>query len=270
MRLPVIRGVIDRRILVNYRVDPDVLARTIPQPFRPKLHNGHSLVGICLIRLRGVRPRFLPPWLGVSSENAAHRTAVEWDDGGQVREGVYVRRRDTSSRLNALAGGRVFPGIHSHARFEVRESGDHFEVSLRSDDGVTSLSVTGDVAPELPAGSVFGSLAEASAFFQGGSLGYSATPDPRRFQGLELRCHRWQVEPLAVSAVRSSYFDDRSVFPVGSITFDCALLMRGIEHEWHGKSDLCCSAQTPNKALHLTGGACRLSGVHSSPRPAGR
>lgn len=243
MWLPVIRGIIDRRILVNYRVDAEVLARTLPPPFRPKLHNGHGLVGICLIRLRRVRTRFLPPWLGISSENAAHRSAVEWDDTGRVRSGVFVRRRDTSSRLNALVGGRLFPGIHSHARFEVRESGGHFEVSLRSDDGVTRLAVAGDVAAELPAGSAFESLAEASAFFQAGSLGYSATPDPRRFQGLELRCHRWQVEPLAVSAVRSSYFDDRAVFPAGSIAFDCALLMRGIEHEWHGKPDLCSGSQ---------------------------
>jgi hypothetical protein len=242
MRLPVIRGVIDRRILVNYRVDPAVLAATLPTPFRPKLYRGHGMVGICLIRLRGVRPRFFPGWLGISSENAAHRTAVEWDERDQVREGVYVRRRDTSSWLNALAGGRGFPGIHSHAGFAVRESGTHFEVALRSDDGVTSVSVVGDVTDRLPAGSAFGSLAEASTFFQAGSLGYSATPDPLRFQGLELRCQRWQVEALAVSAVRSSYFDDRSVFPAGSIEFDCALLMRGIEHEWHGKSDLCCQA----------------------------
>jgi hypothetical protein len=255
VRLPVIRGVIDRRILVNYRVDPAVLAATLPPPFRPKLYRGTGMAGICLIRLRGVRPRFVPAWLGVSSENAAHRTAVEWDDAGVTREGVYVRRRDTSSQLNALAGGRVFPGIHSHARFTTRETDTHFEVALHSDDGVTNVSVAGDLAAELPAGSVFGSLAEASAFFQGGSLGYSATPDPGRFQGLELRCHRWQVAPLAVSAVRSSYFDDRTVFPAGSVEFDCALLMRGIEHEWHGQADLCCgSGVEVGPARHPAGG----------------
>jgi hypothetical protein len=115
-------------------------------------------------------------------------------------------------------------------------------VALKSDDGETSLSVIADVTSGLPAGSVFGSFAEASGFFEKGSLGYSATADPQRFQGLELRCRRWQVEPLAISAVRSSYFDDRAIFPPGSIEFDCALLMRGIEHEWHGKSDLCCQA----------------------------
>jgi hypothetical protein len=31
------------------------------------------------------------------------------------------------------------------------------------------------------------------------------------------------------------------LFPKGSIEFDCALLMRGIEHEWHGVPDLCCA-----------------------------
>lgn len=244
MRLPMIRGIINRRILVNYRVDRDALARTLPPRFRPKLHRGHGLVGICLIRLREVGPGFVPPWLGISSEHAAHRTAVEWDDAGQVRQGVYLRRRDTSALLNTLAGGRVFQGIHSHARFKVQELDGHFEASLQSDDGVTRLSVVGDSAAELPAGSVFRSLADASTFFQGGAIGYSATPDPRRFQGLELRCRRWQVEPLKVSAVRSTYYDDRSVFPAGSIAFDCALLMRGIEHEWHGESDICCSDQT--------------------------
>ena len=77
MRIPIIRGVIDRRILVNYRVDPVVLAPLLPAPFRPRLIHGAGMAGICLIRLRGIRPLFLPSWLGISSENAAHRTAVD-------------------------------------------------------------------------------------------------------------------------------------------------------------------------------------------------
>jgi hypothetical protein len=242
MKIPIIRGVIDRRILVNYHVDPGVLAPLVPAPFRPKVTHGTGMVGICLIRLKNVRPAFWPSWLGISSENAAHRTAVEWDENDTVREGVYVRRRDTSSWLNALAGGRLFPGIHYHAKFAVKESVDRFEVGLQSDDGVTSMSVDGRRADELPGSSVFRSVEEASSFFQAGSLGYSATPDPSRFQGLELRCLNWRVEPLEVEEVRSSFFEDRSLFPKGSIEFDCALLMRGIEHEWHGKSDLCCAA----------------------------
>lgn len=247
MRIPTIRGVIDRRILVNYRVAPEVLARHLPAPFRPRLVRGAALVGACLIRLREVRPTFLPSWLGIRSENAAHRAAVEWDQEGLPREGVYIHRRDTSSRFNALVGGRVFPGIHHHARFHVHETADHFEIALDSDDGATHLAVVAELADRLPQTSLFASLEEASRFFQGGAVGYSATPDPERFHGLELRCHTWQVEPLAVRSVASSYFDDRSRFPEGSITFDCALLMRGIAHDWLGQPDLCRQGAAPSE-----------------------
>lgn len=247
MRIPVVRGVIERRILVNYRVDPQVLAPLLPAPFRPKLVRGFGLVGICLIRLKGVRPAFLneylPEWAGISSENAAHRTAVEWDEAGEVREGVFVRRRDTNSRLNTLAGGRFFPGVHHHARFQVEESDDQYSVDLRSDDGLTSLSVRGRRVAHLPKTSIFPSLAEASAFFQAGSLGYSPSNDGSRFQGLELKCRAWAVEPLDVTEVRSSFFDDETLFPRGSIEFDDALLMQNIAHEWHSRQDLCCAAQ---------------------------
>lgn len=121
MRLPVIRGIIDRRILANYRVDPCVLTKLLPPTFRPQMVDGFGIAGICLIRLKSIRPSFMPSWMGISSENAAHRIAVEWDDGDHVRTGVYIPRRDTSSTLNSLAGGRIFPGGSSSS--ELRRAG---------------------------------------------------------------------------------------------------------------------------------------------------
>jgi hypothetical protein len=238
VRFPTIQGVIDRRILVNYRVDAEVAARLLPAPFRPKLANGYAMAGICLIRLKQIRPAFVPVPAGIGSENAAHRFAVEWNRDGQRQEGVFIPRRDTSSRLNTIVGGRLFPGEHHHARFEVSETEDRLRVKFESDDGHSRVSVTAKITDELPPDSVFASVEEASSFFEGGALGYSATQDPARYDGLELRCKSWAVQPLAVEAVRSSYFDDRTKFPEGSAKFDCALLMRGIDHEWHTREDL--------------------------------
>src|SRR5690349_614303 len=158
MKIPLVRGIIERRILVNYRVDPRVMAAILPPPFRPKLVQGWSIGGICLIRLGQIRPAGLPPVLGLSSENAAHRVAVEWDDAGQSREGVFVPRRDTDSCLTAMLGGRVFSGFHHHARFNVEESDERIAVSLRSDDGHTEVEVAGRVAAALPKASVFASI----------------------------------------------------------------------------------------------------------------
>src|SRR5262245_48278635 len=177
------------------------------------------MAGICLIRLGRIRPRGVPAFCGVSSENAAHRIAVEWDDATGTREGVYIPRRDTSSRLNVLAGGRVFPGEHRRARFEVHESEREFRVALLG-EGV-ALRVEARLAARLPEGSVFASLAEASAFFEAGALGYSATERADRFDGLELRSLSWKVEPLEVTYVDSSFFSDAARFPPGAIEFDC-------------------------------------------------
>lgn len=150
MQIPIIRGIIDRRILVNFRVDADVLARLLPAPFRPKLVKGKGMAGVCLIRLKNIRPRFLPSFLGISSENAAHRIAVEWDQDREIKEGVFIPRRDTSSRLNTLVGGRLFPGVHNHAAFRVREHDDCYRIELNSDDRQAHLLVEGHVAQEFP------------------------------------------------------------------------------------------------------------------------
>ena len=238
MRVPVVRGTIQRRILVNYRVDADVVARVLPAPFRPKTVGGAAIAGVCLIRLAGIRPPGVPAALGVASENAAHRIAVEWDTPTGPREGVYIPRRDTSSRLNTLVGGRLFPGLHHRARFDVEEGGGRYRVALASADGVTRVLVDGALAPALPPDSVFGSLKAASAFFERGALGYSATAEPARFDGLELRSLTWQVEPLRVDRVESSFFEDPAHFPPGAVAFDCALLMRDVPHEWRAHEPL--------------------------------
>jgi hypothetical protein len=235
MRIPVIQGVIDRRILANWRIRPEVLARVVPAPFRPKLVNGWGMAGVCLIRLRELRPRHLPSFVGIGSENAAHRIAVEWELDGQIKQGVYVARRDSSSLFNTLVGGRLFPGFHHHARFDVRETKRTLRVEVNSIDGKVRLLVEADVATALTPSSVFRSLKEASSFFEAGSVGYSPSADGHDLEGLELRSFGWKVQPLAVRRAESSFFADASVFPAGSTEFDCALLMRGIEHEWHDR-----------------------------------
>ena len=238
MRIPVVQGIIRRRLLVNFAADPSTVARLLPLPLRPKLARDCAVVGICLIRLEQVRPLGLPALLGVSSENAAHRIAVAWTEGGgREREGVYIPRRDTDSMLNHLIGGRVFPGEHHRAKFDISDEGGHIDLRMVADDAGAAVHVRGREAPVLQS-SLFPSLEAASGFFQGGSLGYSARRDLNRLDGLTLHTKQWKVSPLEVTEVHSSFFDEPGRFPPGSIKFDCALLMRDIEHEWHSEPDL--------------------------------
>ena len=142
MRLPVIHGLIRRRLLVNFRVDAEVMRRFLPAAFRPKLHRGHAIAGICLIRLEQIRPGWLPRFCGISSENAAHRIAVLWDEpSGESREGVFIPRRDTGSWLNHFAGGRIFPGEHQLADFAVTDNASRISMNIRARDGRMSVQL---------------------------------------------------------------------------------------------------------------------------------
>ena len=230
MKIPTIQGIIDRRILINFTVEPDIIQKIIPPPFRPKLYKGKAIVGICLIRLRNIRPKGLPGLISISSENGAHRIAVEWTENDGIREGVFIPRRDTSSLLNSLAGGCIFPGKHFYAKFDVKEKDGHFHIAFKSSDG-TTIAIEADKSDNFNPNSIFQNIDTASKFFEGGAIGYS--PNGDKFEGLKLKTYNWKVEPLNVKTIQSSFFENENIFPKGSVQFDNALLMTQIKHEWH-------------------------------------
>ncbi|MFJ2060097.1 DUF2071 domain-containing protein [Streptomyces sp. NPDC087908] len=232
MRQSRLSSVIERRLLVNYRVAPDAAARLLPQPLRPQLVHGHAVAGICLLRLGSVRPVWTPRMFGLRSENAAHRIAVEWDGPDGIETGVYIPRRDTASRLNAWAGGRVFPGEHGRAGFEVHETPGQVRVAFATWDGDTRVDVTVEPSDELRGSELFADLSEASRFFQNGAKGYSATRSGRHLDGMELHTDAWHVEAGRVRSATSSFFDDPDRFPPGTATLDCALVMRNVPADW--------------------------------------
>jgi hypothetical protein len=234
MKIPTLQGIIKRRILVNYRADAGVIQKILPEGFRPKLYKDLAIAGICLIRLERIRPKFAPEFVGFSSENAAHRIAVEWTaSSGETKEGVYIPRRDTDSLISAAVGGRLFPGEQHKAEFEIKESENEMSFAMKSADGEVSVEFAGRLSNKLPANSIFSSLREASNFFEKGALGYSATKNADQLDGMFLQIENWKVEPLALDFVQTSFYDNETLFPETSVKFDHALLMRNVAHLWH-------------------------------------
>lgn len=229
MRAPAIRATMQRRILVNYRVEPSSLDALLPPPFRPVLVGGYGIAGVCVIRLGEVRPAGLSAAFGVTTENAAHRIAAEWDTADGPVTGVYIQRRDTSSRLTAALGGRAFPGWHHKARFRVEEGGGSYRVELSGAD--VHLTVAAHRSESVMTGSVFRSLGGASAFFRCAPLGYAATPAAGIYDGVALSVDEWSIAPLHLDEVRSSILDAVGV-P------DSAFLMAGVSTTWRARPDL--------------------------------
>jgi len=221
-----------RRILVNFRVEPGIVAKALPPPFRPALVNGYGIAGICLIRLANIRPMSFPAGIGLTSENAAHRIAAQRDTPDGPMPCVYIIRRDTSSGLAAFAGGRLFPGHQHAARFDVHEAGGAYSLEVASRDGITRITFAGSVAGRVTAGSVFSSTEEASRFFRRAPIGYTPTQLDGVFDAVELHTDGWGIQPLNVKVARSSYLGDPARFPRGSLVLDSAFVMGDLDTTW--------------------------------------
>lgn len=239
-----IEGTIERRLLINYRVDPSVAASLLPAPFEPVLVGGVAVAGICLIQLR-VRPQGLPQAVGVRSLSAAHRIAVTGPAGAHA---VYIPRRDTTSRLARAVSGRFFPGHQHLAQGSLRDHHGHLHAELASYDGSTRIAIDATRATALPASSIFHSLDQASAFFHEGATGYSDRDTGGGFDSIEFETNAWMIEPIDIGHVESSFFSNTQRFPSGSAELDNALLMADIPHRWIAREGLRHPAPGPQDA----------------------
>jgi hypothetical protein len=228
VRGPAIRAVMARRVLVNYRIEPEVLKAVLPAPFRSALAGGYGVGSICLIRLSSIRATGLvPAAFGLRAENVAHRFSVLVETPHGPTSSVYIPQRYTSSRIAALTRDLFFPRLRL-ARFGVDERHGRYRIGAESLDGTLRVEVDARIAETLPPGSVFADLDEASRFIQLAPVGYSDTALPGVFDAVTLEASYREVHPLRVDEVASSLFDDPRLFPPGTVTVDSAFAAAGL------------------------------------------
>lgn len=236
--LPVLQGLIARRVLLNFRASPEFVQKLLPRPFEVETFAGHALVGICLIRLEQIRPRNFPRWLGMTSENMAHRVAVRYPSNGTTKSGVFIWRRETDQKLVQTFGGRLFPGVHLAARFAVHENPDGITMDVQSADRDSDVSFSAKYSKIWPSGSVFQTLEEASEVFRRGDCGFSCSLNRDSVEGMQLRAFTWSPIVLDVGLRKCSFYSDVLRFPRGSVEFDCGFMLREVPHEWHEIADV--------------------------------
>ena len=184
--------------------------------------DGRAVGGFCVIGMRSVRPGWLTPPVGIRTENAAHRIAMEWDDGERSRSGVYIFERHSSSLLPVLAGGRLFPGVQRHASFKLEETATRFRVEMDARDtyALVDVELSQDWSSQLCP-----TVQAASDFYRNGTIGWSARRDGRSAERIELSSSTWAVHPGRINEIRSSFFDS---FPSSAAELDSVVIMRDL------------------------------------------
>lgn len=225
-------GTIERRILVNYAADPDIAKTLIPTDLKLHIVNGKAIVGVCLIRLTNMRPSWAPPFVGLTSENIAHRIAIEYDtDTGEKATGVYVPMRHTNSLVTSKIGSRIYPGVYKMAKFATKETGKEHKISVVSKQDPTKIEIEATETTDFKS-DLFSTFEEASNFFKCSSVGFSPDRNGCELEGIKLATSKWEMHPMEVQSMSSNLYDDPNIFPEGTIKFDGALLMKNIGVTW--------------------------------------
>ncbi len=231
VRTPVVQGIIGLRVVVVYRLDPSVVLGLMPAPFEAQVVHGFAVGTISLSRLTDVRPEGMPSWLGGSGEHATHCFAARWTDQRRPATGVFVQTRHTSSRLTAVIGDRLFPGVRGRARFTLEDDSGKVHFGFSSRDG-SHVDASVEATDELIGSELFASTDEASQLLRRAALDYSLRRKGGRLDGVEVRTDTWRIESTRIKYARSSYFDDPTVFPAGTAAVDSAFVTHDIAADW--------------------------------------
>lgn len=225
---PAIHGVVDHRVLVNYRVDPEDLDTALPGPFRGREvgESGKGIGTVCLTKIENARPKFAPESVGVSVRSVTHRIYAEMETARGNRFCAYAPVRGVSSRFCAVVGRRALPAELDCAEFSVGERGDTQQMRVDCGGEYASVEFRETDREEVDEDSVFYSVESASVFLCEGGVEYSPLGDGYRYGGVEFCPSERELEPVDVADARSSYFET-----LGG-AFDSAFRMEGIEHEW--------------------------------------
>jgi uncharacterized protein YqjF (DUF2071 family) len=151
---------------LNYAVTPAALARLLPAPLEPELHQGTAWVQVLMSSLREMRPQGLSGLLGFNFYQVSYRAAVRYRNAeGQWRRGGYFVRSETNDPLMRRMGNTL-------TEFKFHEFGEADMVMAREEERLTFAVdpmegfpggrlvgvLDTQPLPTVPAGSVWPSL----------------------------------------------------------------------------------------------------------------
>ncbi|WP_304455419.1 DUF2071 domain-containing protein [Nocardiopsis sp. YSL2] len=234
-------------LVLTYAFPPHVL-RSLLTPgleldtYRAPDGTEYGFAAVAVVAMRGLRPAFLPPWLGTAQVMTGYRVfarlsvdRVGTAGGTRTLRGLRVLRSQTSSPLLAAAGTLLTRYGYERAVLGTRRVGDRLDVAVRSEDGRADLRVRaaldGPGVP-LPEGSPFATARDARRF--AGPLPHTFEHDRSSGDVLVVKALRtsWEPRPVAVDVRRLTFFRHgpfRGTRPVLANAFHVA----GVDYGWH-------------------------------------
>ncbi len=215
-RLPfLMRTVFQDLLLLTYAVRPERLAELLPLCVHPYERDGWGYVSIVVGNMRGMRPGFVPEFLGSNYYQVVYRAVVRLRerDGGE-RPGVFFLRSDSNDPVMSYFGNHFtefrFHYFHTGGVGLFRR-GDDLLVTVESAGGggdlVAHLRDRGP-AEELPPVPGFADVADEKATLVQLFHAYAHDAPGERVYDLEIERGEWHLRRLELLDGFAAFFEE--------------------------------------------------------------
>lgn len=239
-------GVVRRRFLISYPVQPSLLAQFVPPGGELSLYNGMAWVSACFVDLADMRPSFVPRGLGSQFLYLIHRTRARLPyPDGELRESVLVLEPNMNKPLLARLG-RASTGVNFRVRdFAFEETVGGW--TLRMSDGNTVLFEAGiartSICDRLPEQSKFEDVKAADDFLLGVAYGGEWNHDSGRLRLLAETHEPWKTYVGACETKRYAFLE---ALDAAQPQADHVITMTDIPHYFGLRGfDVSCPASDP-------------------------
>ncbi|QKG56731.1 DUF2071 domain-containing protein [Hymenobacter sp. BRD128] len=197
-----------------------------------------ALLAVALVQTRALRPRGFPVWLGQDFCLVGYRAFVRYvTPAGKRLRGLYILRSETDRRRMALLGN-VFTH-YGYAPIDLRltEAKGHLAAaSARGDFDLQVTLPTPGEAVALPAGSPFGTWAEARRFAGPLPFTFAVEAARRRVVIVEGVREQWQPQPVTVARAHAGFLKS---LPLSQLVLANAFALQNVPYHWKkGRTEL--------------------------------
>jgi len=191
------RGLVRRRFLINYPVEPALLEPFVPPGGELSLHQGKAWLSDCFVHISHMRPSVMPPGLGMSFHYLIHRTRARLPfPDGKKREAVLVLDPTIDSRLLKTFGSAMTGVPFKRRPIEFVTDGSAWRLGVR--DGkelIYEAMIRGSsFGTDMPTNSPFADLSSADEFLLGVSYGGSWNKQAGTLKILAETHNPWQAK----------------------------------------------------------------------------
>jgi uncharacterized protein YqjF (DUF2071 family) len=202
-------------LLLTYAVPPPLLAAQLPPFIHPYIHNDLSYISIVVGNMRGLRPGFLPEFLGTNYYQIVYRAVVCLRDlEGHERRGVFFLRSDCNDPIMSYCGNRL-----TEFRFHYFQTGAialfqrnqdllvSVETADKQGDLVASLLNTGP-ADQLQPAPGFSTVREEKNILVHLFHAYAYDRTNAFIYDLEIERGEWDLQRLEMRDAFSAFFQE--------------------------------------------------------------